>query len=312
MEEDDAPSPWCYVGVGLMSSFVTGTGFLVLSGSQAAACFATGYILEMCLSLDNLFAFYLVFQYYKLKNAKAQARVLTWGIFGAVVLRALMISAGAAALKQWSHVMLIAAVILIYSGGQLVLGMEEDDDEDLSDNKVVKLARCVTPSMTADYHEDSFVHYSPTDGCQVTPLLLVLVTIEFSDIAFAVDSVPAIFGITDDPFIVWAACLSAVMCLRSLYSLIVNAVTELEYMGRAIGLVLLFIAGKIVADVLFHKELAVWVTLVVVAVILGMATVCSVQKRQREALAEGVHELDGLMEKGVMVSEETEQADLEI
>ena len=308
------------------------------------------------LSLDNLFAFYLVFRYYKLRDTEAQNKVLRWGIVGAVVLRALMVTPErlplcpievcasqiglcGAAVHVWRPLLIGCAVILVVSAvpvstalmcvsaasasqsllvGQLVLwGDDDDDDDDLSDNKMVRLAKAITP-VSADYHGTDFFtgrNGSPCTGCgcEATPLVLVMVTVEMSDIVFAVransagadqktdicaqmDSVPAIFGITEDPMVVWAACMCAVMCLRSLYSLVVNIVSELELMSRAIGLVLLFIAGKIVADVGFQIDLPLWVTPAVVVGILGSGAIVSmaVAACRRSAQVQVHHDSDSV------------------
>merc|ERR1712159_804647 len=226
-------------GVGLSFSFIHPRKH------DAMMEFYAGYILELSLSLDNLFAFYLVFKYFKVVSERAQNRVLFWGIVGAIVLRAFMVAVGAAAIHQYRPLLLVCAAVLIYSTYQVFFMEEDDDDEDLENNSVVKLAQWLVP-VSGTYHSSDFFH----DG-RATPLLLVLVVIEFSDVVFAVDSVPAIFGITEDPYIVWAACMCAIMCLRSLYTLIVQFVADLEYMNKAIGLVLFFIAIKLILDLCF-------------------------------------------------------------
>merc|ERR1712166_1525636 len=159
----------------------------------------------------------------------------------------------------------------------------DDEDEDLSDNSVVKLARAITP-VSGEFHgSDFFVHGK--NGFEATPLMLVLVTIEFSDVVFAVDSVPAIFGVTSDVMVVWAACMCAVLCLRSLYSLVVQAVTELAYMNKGIAVVLMFIAAKVLGKI----ETPVWVTLGVVFVVLAISAIASVHARN--ASSPGVDDL---------------------
>merc|ERR1712072_164237 len=237
-------------GVGLSFSF------LHERKHEAMMEFYAGYILELSLSLDNLFAFYLVFKYFKVVSERAQNRVLFWGIVGAIVLRAFMVSntfcflttrlqkvaVGAAAIHQYRPLLLVCAAVLIYSTYQVFFMEEDDDDEDLENNSVVKLAQWLVP-VSGTYHSADFFHQG-----KATPLLLVLVVIEFSDVVFAVDSVPAIFGITEDGYVVWSACMCAILCLRSLYTLIVQFVADLEYMNKAIGLVLFFIAIKLILD----------------------------------------------------------------
>merc|ERR1712072_1584316 len=229
-----------WTGIGFAFANCVGLSFSVFHPRKHEAMmeFYAGYILELSLSLDNLFAFYLVFKYFKVVSEKAQNRVLFWGILGAIILRAAMVLAGAAAIHEYRPLLLVCAAVLIYSTYQVFFMDEEDEDEDLSENSVVKLAQWLVP-VSGTYHSSDFVH----DG-KFTPLMLVLVVIEFSDVVFAVDSVPAIFGITEDGVVVWAACMCAILCLRSLYTLIVQFVADLEYMNKAIGLVLFFIAIK--------------------------------------------------------------------
>merc|ERR1712159_233676 len=168
-------------GVGLTFSF------LHERKHEAMMEFYAGYILELALSLDNLFAFYLVFKYFKVVSERAQNRVLFWGIVGAIVLRAFMVAVGSSAIHQYRPLLLVCAAVLIYSTYQVFFMEEDDDDEDLENNSVVKLAQWLVP-VSGTYHSSDFFH----DG-RATPLLLVLVVIEFSDVVFAVDSVPAIF-----------------------------------------------------------------------------------------------------------------------
>lgn len=242
-------------GIGLSFSF------LHPRKHEAMMEFYAGYVLELALSLDNLFAFYLVFKYFKVKNEKAQNRVLFWGIVGAIVLRALMVGIGAVAIRTYRPVLFVAALFLFWTT-YIVFFADEDDDEDIAENAALKLAQYLVP-VGSSFHGSAFFH----EG-QATPLLLVLVTIEFSDVMFAFDSVPAIFGITDDGYVVWAACMCAIMCLRSLYTLIVQFVADLEYMNKAIGLVLFFIGLKLMLDIVLHVHVSITVSLSFVAGIL--------------------------------------------
>merc|ERR1712205_257982 len=206
-------------------------------------------------------------------SEKAQNRVLFWGIVGAIVLRALMVAAGAVALHTFRPLLLVCAAVLIYSTYQVFFMEEDDEDEDLSENSVVKLAQYLVPCGST-YHSSDFVH----DG-KFTPLMLVLVVIEFSDVVFAVDSVPAIFGITEDGVVVWAACMCAILCLRSLYTLIVQFVADLEYMNKAIGLVLFFIAIKLILDLVFEVHITIALSLSFVAGILTSGAILSIIKK---------------------------------
>merc|ERR1711939_969775 len=251
-------------GVGLSFSF------LHERKHEAMMEFYAGYILELALSLDNLFAFYLVFKYFKVVSERAQNRVLFWGIVGAIVLRAIMVGLGAAAVATYRPILLLCAAVLIYTT-YIVFFADEDDDEDIADNFAVKLAQRIVP-VSATYEGANFFN---SQG-RATPLFLVLVVIEFSDVMFAFDSVPAIFGITDDGYVVWAACMCAIMCLRSLYTLIVQFVADLEYMNKAIGLVLFFIAIKLLLDLILHIHVSITVSLSFVAGILFAGALLSI------------------------------------
>merc|ERR1712010_422083 len=198
---------WTFASFCLSNVVALGFNMLHPRKHEAMMEFYAGYILELSLSLDNLFAFYLVFKYFKVVKESAQNRVLFWGIIGAIVMRALMVAVGAAAIHQYRPLLLVCAAVLLWSTYQVFFMEEDDDDEDLENNSVAKLAQWLVP-VSGTYHSSDFFH----EG-KATPLLLVLVVIEFSDVVFAVDSVPAIFGITEDPYIVWAACMCAIMCL---------------------------------------------------------------------------------------------------
>ena len=202
-------------------------------------------------------------------SERAQNRVLFWGIVGAIVLRALMVFVGAAAIHQYRPLLLVCAACLLYSTYQ-VFFMDEDDDEDIESNPAVAMAQYIIP-VSGGYHGSDFTH----DG-KFTPLFLVLVVIEMSDVIFAVDSVPAIFGITEDGYVVWCACMCAIMCLRSLYTLIVQFVADLEYMNKAIGLVLFFIAIKLILDLVFHFKISIVISLSFVAGIIFSGAILSI------------------------------------
>merc|ERR1711871_1277392 len=214
----------------------------------------------------------------------AQNRVLFWGILGAIILRGVMVIMGAAMIHTFRPLLLICAVVLIFSAYQVLMVGEDDDDEDLSDNACVLLAEKIIP-VGRGYHGADFVY----EG-QFTPLMLVLVVIELSDIVFAVDSVPAIFGITENTVVVWAACMCAILCLRSLYTLVVQFVTDLPYMNNAIGIVLFFIALKLISDVCFGFKWPIGISLGIVAGILGVGAVLSIQKKAYDLALEEAEE----------------------
>eukprot|EP00898_Chlorokybus_atmophyticus_P005742 jgi/Chlat1/6169/Chrsp41S05713 len=242
-----------------------GVGIFVKMGSAKAAEYFAGYLLEQSLSVDNLFVFVLVFDYFQVPEAY-QGRVLFYGIVGAMVFRAIMIALGAATLQQFEGVLLLFAAILIISSYKLLFANDDDEDGDLSDNVLVKIVRKFIP-VTSTYDGDKFV--TLVDGVKkFTPLVLVLAVIELSDVVFAVDSIPAVFGVTKDPFIVYTSNIFAILGLRSLYSFVADAIGTLRYLQPAVALVLGFIGVKMVADYLGYS-LPTEASLAVVALTLG-------------------------------------------
>ncbi|XP_042510454.1 thylakoid membrane protein TERC, chloroplastic isoform X2 [Macadamia integrifolia] len=202
-----------------------GLGVGLMEGVGKASEFFAGYLLEQSLSVDNLFVFILIFKYFKVPIIY-QSRVLSYGIAGAIIFRSLIILLGTATLQRFEAVNLLLAAILIYSSFKLFTGEEEEND--LSNNFIVKTCQKFIP-VTSDYDGDRFITIQ--DGVwKATPLLLTVAVIELSDIAFAVDSIPAVFGVTRDPFIVVSSNLFAILGLRSLYVLISESMSELEYL----------------------------------------------------------------------------------
>ncbi|KAL2978442.1 hypothetical protein AAZX31_13G118600 [Glycine max] len=204
-------------------AFGVGLGFK--EGFDKASEFFAGYILEQSLSVDNLFVFVLIFNYFKVP-VTYQNRVLSYGIAGAVVFRLTIILIGTATLQRFEAVNLLLAAILLYSSSKLFAS--EEDESDLSDNFVVKTCQKFIP-VTTYYDGNRFI--TNLDGVwKATPLLLTVAVIELSDIAFAVDSIPAVFGVTRDPFVVFTSNLFAILGLRSLFLIISEGMSELKYL----------------------------------------------------------------------------------
>ncbi|KAJ1416918.1 Thioredoxin-like superfamily [Sesbania bispinosa] len=222
-------------------AFGVGLGFI--EGFGKASEFFAGYILEQSLSVDNLFVFVLIFKYFKVPFSY-QNRVLSYGIAGAVVFRLTLILLGTATLQRFEEVNLLFAAILLFSSFKLFAS--EEDESDLSDNFVVKTCQKLIP-VTTYYDGNRFI--TNQDGVwKATPLLLTVAVIELSDIAFAVDSIPAVFGVTRDPFVVFTSNLFAILGLRSLYMIISEGMSELKYLQPSIAVVLGFIGCKMVLD----------------------------------------------------------------
>jgi TerC family integral membrane protein len=226
-----------------------GAGLYAFKGPQAGFEFMTGYVVEQSLSVDNLFVFILLFQYFKVPEA-LQRTVLSWGIGGAMVMRGVFITAGLVAIQTLRPILVLFASFLIFSSYKILSGIGDDDDEeeDLSENAVVKFSSNLIKS-TDSYDGDKF--FTMVDGVKrATPLLLVLVCVELSDVLFAVDSIPAVFGVTEDPLVVFTSNIFAILGLRALYNVLVKLVQDLEYLEPAVGLVLLFVGIKMIVEFL--------------------------------------------------------------
>ncbi|KAB2622256.1 hypothetical protein D8674_024438 [Pyrus ussuriensis x Pyrus communis] len=252
-------------------AFGIGVGFK--DGVGKASEFFAGYLLEQSLSVDNLFVFVLVFKYFKVP-IMYQNRVLSYGIAGAVVFRLTLILLGTATLQRFEAVNLLLAAILLYSSFKLF--SSEEDDTDLSNNFIVKTCQRFIP-VTSNYDGNRFFTFQ--DGVRkATPLLLTVAVIELSDIAFAVDSIPAVFGVTRDPFIVFSSNLFAIVGLRSLYTLISAGMSDLEYLQPSIAVVLGFIGCKMILD-FFGFHVSTEVSLGFVATSLSAGVLLSLMKK---------------------------------
>ncbi len=208
-------------------------------GPQAALEFLTGYLIEKSLSVDNIFVFVLIFSYFKVP-AEYQHRVLFWGIIGALVMRGILIAVGAALIANFAWVIYVFGAFLIYTGFKMAVSKEHGVDP--RHNPVVNWFRRIIP-VENDYHGQRFL--IRRDGrAAATPLLLVLVSVEFTDLIFAVDSIPAIFAVTRDPFIVYTSNVFAILGLRSLYFALAGVVHKFRFLKLGLGLVLCFVGVK--------------------------------------------------------------------
>jgi len=259
---------------------------------KAGEEFYAGYLVEQSLSVDNLFVFLLLFDYFKVP-IQYQNKVLNWGICGAVVMRAVMISVGAVALYEYRGVLLLFAGFLVYSSVTMLIGLigDNDDDEetDMSDDGIVKFSKKLFNSV--DYFDgDNF--FTMKDGIKVaTPLFLCMVALEISDVVFAVDSVPAVFGVTENPLIVWSSNMFAILGLRSLYTILSKAAADLKYLEPAVALVLGFIGSKMIAEY-FGNELPTIYSLVVVATLLGGGIILSIYEKNQESVEDVIIDVE--------------------
>jgi tellurite resistance protein TerC len=208
---------------------------------EAAMEFFAAYLIEYSLSVDNLFVFLLLFSAFKVPQ-QYQHRVLFWGIFGAVVLRAIFIFAGTALLTRFHFLIYVFGAFLLFTGIKLIIPGGDDEDDDVSDNKVVLFAKRF---IRVHDHYDGHKFFTLVNGVRLaTPLFLVLVCVELSDVVFALDSIPAVFGVSLDPFIVYTSNIFAILGLRSLFFLLSGALWGLRFLKPALGVVLGFVGLK--------------------------------------------------------------------
>lgn len=224
--------------------------------------FITGYLIELSLSVDNLFVFLLIFSYFKVP-AKFQHRVLFWGVLGALIMRLTMIFVGAALISRFHWIIYIFGAFLVYTG--IKMFRQEELDIQPEDNPVVRLVTRYVP-ITRHYEEQKF--FTRTNGKLTgTLLLLVLIIVEFTDLVFAVDSIPAIFAITTNTFIVYTSNVFAILGLRSMYFLLAGVVEKFQYLRMGLAIVLTFIGMKMLV-VFLGVHIPIWASLIFVAVVL--------------------------------------------
>lgn len=263
-------------------------GLRPLRGNKEALQFVTGYLLELSLSMDNVFVIALIFAYFKVP-AQLQHRVLFWGILGALVMRGAMIGAGIALISWLQWVLYLFGLFLVYSGVKMLLVKTEVHPED---NRVVRLARRLFP-IAPHFEGQRFL--TVCEGRRaLTPLALVLVMVETTDLIFAVDSIPAIFAVTTKPFIVFTSNVFAILGLRSLYFVLAGAIGCFRYLKPGLSLVLVFVGVKMLLDphdreppLWFQLDIPTSVSLLVIAGILLIAIVLSVTSARREKKTKG-------------------------
>ncbi len=239
-----------------------------LSSSEAALAFFTGYIIEKSLSVDNIFVFVLIFSYFSVP-AQYQHRVLFWGILGALLMRGVLIGVGAALLEQFHWIIYVFGGFLIYTG--IKMFTQESIKVEPEKNPLVKFFRKRFP-ITEGYEGDKFF-VRRAGKLMATPLFLVLLIIESTDLVFAVDSIPAIFAVTKDPFIVYTSNVCAILGLRALYFLLANVVEKFHYLSTGLAIVLIFVGAKMLLDTVY--EIPMTVSLGVVFVVLTTSIVAS-------------------------------------
>jgi tellurite resistance protein TerC len=257
---------WSIVWVSLALAFNV---WIYLEGGRDIALeFLTGYLLEKSLSVDNIFVIVMIFAFFRVPAA-LQHRVLFWGVMGALILRGTFIGLGAYVLHRWHWVFYVFGALLVITG--IKMAIKDDEDADLAHNPVVRVARRLLP-ITHDYRGNAFMVRE--GGRWIgTPLLLVVLLVEVSDVLFAIDSIPAIFAITDDTFIVYTSNVFAILGLRSMFFLLAAVVDRFVYLKYGLALVLVFIGIKmLIVD--FYK-IPTGISLLVLSVLIGGAVAAS-------------------------------------
>lgn len=259
-------------------------GLWLLAGGQRAGEFIAGYLTEYSLSVDNLFVFYLILARFRVPK-EYQHRVLLIGIVLALVLRGSFIAAGAAAVSRFQWLFFLFGAFLIYTAIGLLRG--SGDDQEFTENRVLRFVRRALPTTT-EYHGTRLT--TKIDGSRLfTPMLLVMVAIGTTDLVFALDSIPAIFGLTTEPYLIFTANAFALMGLRQLYFLLGGLLERLVYLDIGLAAVLGFIGVKLILEALHGSGvhwaplIPIWLSLVVIVTAVGTATLASIIKMRRDA-----------------------------
>jgi tellurite resistance protein TerC len=257
-------------------ALVFNAGIYNYMGPQKGLEFFTGYLIELALSVDNLFVFLIIFSYFKVP-ADLRHRVLFWGIIGAMLMRIIFILAGATLLSLFHWLDYVFGAFLLYTGVKIIFQKETEVDPEM--NLLLRFARKHL-RVTKEYQGNKF--FTKIDGKSfATPLLLVLLVVESTDVVFAVDSIPAIFGITHDPFIVYTSNIFAVLGLRALYFLLQGMMDRFHYLPIGLGLVLAFVGLKmLIAD---YYKIPIGLSLGVVAFVLVGSVAFSLLSRPKKS-----------------------------
>jgi tellurite resistance protein TerC len=261
---------WSCVWIGVALAF--NLGVYVWFGPDKAVEFLTGYLIEKALSVDNLFVFVVIFSFFSVPLA-LQHRVLFWGIVGALLMRGLFIALGAALLERFHGVIYVFGGFLVLTGIRMLFQKEQSVHPER--NPVLRVFRRLVPSVP-EYHGPRFSIVK--EGKRfATPLLMVVTVVEASDIMFAVDSIPAVFAVTRDPFIVYTSNIFAILGLRALYFVLADVIGRLHYLKIGLAFVLVFVGAKmLLGDVV---KVPVWVSLCVVAGVLGASALASLLRK---------------------------------
>lgn len=264
---------WSVVWIACGLSF--GVLVWIVGGGEAAGSYYAGYLIEKSLSVDNIFVFALLFSYFAVPAAY-QHRVLFWGVLGALVMRAIFIAAGAAALERFHWAIYVFGGFLVLTGIRMAMHGETEVHPDR--NPLLRLMRRAVP-MTSDYRGQRFI-VREAGRWIATPMLAVLVVVETTDVLFAVDSIPAIFAVTRDTFIVFTSNAFAILGLRALYFVLAGAMDRFVYLKAGLAAVLVFVGVKMLLSETY--KIPIWLSLSVIAVILAAAIGVSLMRSPPE------------------------------
>jgi tellurite resistance protein TerC len=281
-----------WVAVWVSLAFLFALGLYFYRDATTALTFLTGYIIEESLSVDNIFVMVLIFNYFSVPS-EFQHRVLFWGILGALIMRGLFIGVGALLVSRFEWVLYVFGAMLVITG--IRMAFKGDEEFDAEQNRVVRFVRRFVP-MTAGYRGPHF--FTIENGRRVaTPLLLVLVLVEFTDLMFAIDSIPAIFAVTTDPFLVFTSNIFAILGLRSMYFLLAAVVHRFHLLKYGLAVILVFVGAKMLLEEFVHVPILL--SLGVIVGVLSSSIAASLVWPKAEI------ELDVLKPRGAGIEEKT-------
>jgi len=279
---------WYVVWVSLAALFYVGV--LLFLGVDKSTEFLTGYVIELSLSVDNVFVWLIIFSYFSVP-LQYQHRVLFLGIVGAIVMRGLFIITGVALLNMFAWIIFVFGGFLIFTG--IKLAVRKDEEVNPERNPILRLAKRFLP-VTEDYEGQHFI-VRRYGKWMATPLLMVLLVVEATDLIFAVDSVPAILSITRDPFIVWTSNVFAILGLRALFFLVSGALQYFRYLNQGLALVLCFVGVKMVISDFYHIPtlMSLGVVVGILAITMLISYLASLREARTQRLESSGNRLEG-------------------
>jgi len=262
-----------WVGIWITLALLFAAAIYLWSGADNALLFLTGYLIEQSLSVDNIFVIVMIFSYFRIPK-QYEHRVLFWGILGALVMRAIFIGVGSLLIQKMSWILYVFGAFLIFTGGKMAVKRDDEFDEQ---NVVLRIARRYL-RVSSEYDGQRF--FTIQNGQRLaTPLLPVLLVVEMTDLIFAVDSIPAIFAVTTDAFLVYTSNIFAILGLRSMYFLLSGIVHRFVYLQYGLSVILVFVGLKMIAADFVHLPTPVSLGVIVLA--LGVSIAASLSRRSR-------------------------------